>query len=80
MSFENSKVIKYRFIGMFAISTYHAAELERHTSGWMTWSDFRLNMSWLGFSDIHSGISSYHVSVGSDFMANDLNKVCSMTI
>ncbi|XP_052095904.1 uncharacterized protein LOC127731085 [Mytilus californianus] len=61
--------------GMFAISTYHAAELERHTSGWMTWSDYRLNMSWLGFSDIHSGISSYHVSVGSEFMANDLNKV-----
>ncbi|CAC5401969.1 unnamed protein product [Mytilus coruscus] len=61
--------------GMFAISTYHAAELERHTTGWMTWSDYRLNMSWLGFSDIHSGISSYHVSVGSEFMANDLNKV-----
>ncbi|XP_052095905.1 uncharacterized protein LOC127731087 [Mytilus californianus] len=61
--------------GMFAISTYHAAELERHTAGWMTWSDYRLNMSWIGFSDIHSGISSYYVSVGSEFMANDLNKV-----
>ena len=61
--------------GMFAISTYHAANLQRHTSDWMTWSEYRINMTWLGFTDIHSGIQSYFVSIGSEYMANDLNKV-----
>ena len=60
---------------MFAIGTYHAAELTRHTEGWMTWSDYRLNLSWVGFSDLHTGIDKYYVSVGSQFMGNDLNKV-----
>ena len=61
--------------GMFAISTYHAANLQRHTPDWMTWSEYRINMTWLGFTDIHSGIQSYFVSIGSEYMANDLNKV-----
>ena len=61
--------------GMFAISTYHAANLQRHTPDWMTWSEYRINMTWLGFTDIHSGIQRYFVSIGSEYMANDLNKV-----
>jgi hypothetical protein len=37
--------------------------------------EYRINMTWLGFTDIHSGIQSYFVSIGSEYMANDLNKV-----
>ncbi|CAC5375361.1 unnamed protein product [Mytilus coruscus] len=61
--------------GMFAISTSHAANLQRHTRGWMTWSEYRLNIALLGFIDLHSDIDKYYVSVGRDFMADNLNKV-----
>ncbi|XP_022103276.1 uncharacterized protein LOC110986013 isoform X2 [Acanthaster planci] len=42
----------------------------RYHSGWMTWledtstSTGSLALAWLGFSDVHSGISHYLVSVG----------------
>jgi hypothetical protein len=64
-------------IGMFAITTDHASdpELSRHAQGWMTWSTKAVYLAWLGFSDIHSDIDHYKVSVGSTYMANDLNKV-----
>ncbi|CAG2197001.1 unnamed protein product [Mytilus edulis] len=61
--------------GMFAISTSHAANLQRHTQGWMTWSDYRLNIALLGFIDLHTDIDKYYVSVGRDFMTDNLNKV-----
>jgi hypothetical protein len=64
---------------MFAISTYHVADLQRHTPGWMSWSDYRLNISWLGFTDLHCKIDKYFVSVGSQYMSNDLNKVLQLT-
>jgi hypothetical protein len=54
---------------MFAIGTYHAAELQRHTPGWMSWSDYRLNISWLGFTDLHCKVDKYFVSVGSQYMS-----------
>ena len=74
--FKQRKTLMKNIIsGMFAISTYHAANLQRHTPDWMTWSEYRINMTWLGFTDIHSGIQSYFVSIGSEYMANDLNKV-----
>lgn len=60
---------------MFAISTSHAANLQRHTQGWMTWSDYRLNIALLGFIDLHTDIDKYYVSVGRDFMTDNLNKV-----
>lgn len=63
------------FIGMFAIKTGHAANLHRHVDGWMTWSRYKLWLSWLGFTDIHTGIDKYYVSLGSQYMMDDLNKV-----
>ncbi|VDH98686.1 Hypothetical predicted protein, partial [Mytilus galloprovincialis] len=60
--------------GVFAIETDHAANLNRHVDGWwMKWSTFKLWLSWIGFSDLHSGIDYYMVSVGSRYMLDDLN-------
>ncbi|XP_063408922.1 uncharacterized protein LOC134692402 [Mytilus trossulus] len=60
--------------GTFAIETDHAAKLNRHVDGWwMKWSTFKLWLSWIGFSDLHSGIDYYMVSVGSIYMLDDLN-------
>ena len=63
------------FVGMFAIKTDHAANLHRHIYGWMTWSRYKLWLSWLGFTDMHTGIGTYYVSLGSQYMRDDLNKV-----
>lgn len=41
----------------------------------MMWSRFQLWLSWLGFSDLHTGIDYYMVSVGSEYMMDDLNGV-----
>ncbi|XP_052067298.1 uncharacterized protein LOC127706680 [Mytilus californianus] len=62
--------------GMFAITTDHAADLEllRHAEGWMIWSQRAINLAWLGFSDLHSDIDYYKVSVGSTYMGQDLNE------
>ncbi|XP_076086914.1 uncharacterized protein LOC143057491 [Mytilus galloprovincialis] len=60
--------------GTFAIETEHAASLHRHVDGWwMKWSTFKLWLAWIGFSDLHSGIDYYMVSVGSRYMLDDLN-------
>ncbi|OPL21605.1 hypothetical protein AM593_02329, partial [Mytilus galloprovincialis] len=39
----------------------------------MKWSTFKLWLSWIGFSDLHSDIDYYMVSVGSRYMLDDLN-------
>ncbi|KAL3841827.1 hypothetical protein ACJMK2_019926 [Sinanodonta woodiana] len=62
-------------MGMFAINTDHAADQRRQSPGWMTWEVFKLNLAWLGFADVHSGIDYYNVTVGSTYMGRDLNKV-----
>ncbi|XP_076085244.1 uncharacterized protein LOC143056054 isoform X2 [Mytilus galloprovincialis] len=60
--------------GSFAIETDHAAEFNRHVDGWwMKWSSFKLWLAWIGFSDLHSDIDYYMVSVGSRYMLDDLN-------
>jgi hypothetical protein len=46
-----------------------------HIYGWMTWSRYKLWLSWLGFTDMHTGIDKYYVSLGSQYMMDDLNKV-----
>ena len=63
--------------GMFAISTDHASDpdLDRHEHGWMTYGTNAVYLAWLGFSDIHSEIDHYIVTVGSTYMALDLTKV-----
>ncbi|XP_076113981.1 uncharacterized protein LOC143082265 [Mytilus galloprovincialis] len=61
--------------GMFAIRTDHAANLHRHVNGWMTWSRYKLWISWLGFTDLHTGIEKYSVSIGSKYMMDDFNKI-----
>jgi hypothetical protein len=50
-------------------------ELARHSHDWMTWFKYTVNLAWLGFSDVHSGIAHYRVSVGKTYMEHDLNKV-----
>lgn len=62
---------------MFAITTDHASdpELARHSAGWMTWTSHAVYLAWLGFSDVHSGIDHYMVTVGSTYMGKDLSKV-----
>ncbi|XP_038050780.1 uncharacterized protein LOC119723938 isoform X2 [Patiria miniata] len=50
----------------------------RYHSGWMTWvEDPRtslgsLALAWLGFADVHSGISHYLVSVGRTYSGSEL--------
>ncbi|KAL5007590.1 hypothetical protein ScPMuIL_016396 [Solemya velum] len=60
--------------GMFAINTEHAAGLQREVAGWMRWDDTNLNISVVGFSDLHSDIAYFMVSVGRFFMGHDLNE------
>ncbi|XP_046543946.1 uncharacterized protein LOC124254113 [Haliotis rubra] len=60
--------------GTFAIETDHAAKLSRHQRGGMTWTQTSLSLNWLGFSDLHSGIDNYIVSVGSKQFGTDYNK------
>ncbi|XP_070571537.1 uncharacterized protein [Ptychodera flava] len=67
-------------VGTFAVGTDHAAGLTRHRDGWMTYQQSQggtpasVNLAWLGFSDIHSGISHYRVAVGSQFGVWDLTQ------
>ena len=61
--------------GMFAINTDHAANLQRQPEDWMKWSIYNVDLAWLGFSDIHSGIKFYKINIGSTYMGSDLNKV-----
>ncbi|KAI0239584.1 hypothetical protein LSAT2_009684 [Lamellibrachia satsuma] len=59
--------------GSFAVETDHAAALTRHRPGWMTYENNSLNLAWLGFSDAHSDVMTYYVSVGTKF--GNLDKV-----
>ncbi|VDI13269.1 Hypothetical predicted protein, partial [Mytilus galloprovincialis] len=61
--------------GMFAINTDHVSKLGRMIDGWMIWSEYKLWLSWLGFTDLHTGIEKYLVNVGSKYMQSDINKV-----
>ena len=69
-------------VGMFAVTTDHAADpdLARHSEGWMIWSSNAVYLAWLGFSDCHSQIDYYKVTVGSTYMANDLTKVSKLLL
>ncbi|XP_071084119.1 uncharacterized protein [Haliotis cracherodii] len=60
--------------GTFAIETDHAARLSRHQPGGMTWTRNSLKLTWLGFSDLHSEIDHYLVSVGFQEFGTDYNK------
>jgi hypothetical protein len=60
----------YRFADYNSGLGDHAAELQRHTPGWMSWSDYRLNISWLGFTDLHCKVDKYFVSVGSQYITS----------
>ncbi|XP_072033178.1 uncharacterized protein [Amphiura filiformis] len=65
-------------VGTFAVASEHAANLGRHLEGWMNWSynetnnATSLNLAWLGFSDLHSGISHYMIAIGSNFDEYDI--------
>ena len=71
--------LRHSFItGTFAINTDHAASLSREPFGWMTWTPIYISLAWLGFHDIHSGIDTYMINIGSKYMDNDLNEVCTI--
>ncbi|XP_046562884.1 uncharacterized protein LOC124271767 [Haliotis rubra] len=59
--------------GTFAIETDHAVKLPRHQTGLMTWTRTSLNLAWLGFSDLHSGVDHYLVTIGSHEFGTDYN-------
>ncbi|XP_064646780.1 uncharacterized protein LOC135499763 [Lineus longissimus] len=58
--------------GMVAIDTEHAAELSREEAGHWTYTADSLSFAVLGFSDAHSGIKYYDVSVGTMYGGNDI--------
>ncbi|XP_078682399.1 uncharacterized protein LOC144916875 [Branchiostoma floridae x Branchiostoma belcheri] len=66
-------------VGTFAVHTEHAAQLSRHQDGWMGYRQQNgtapphVRLAWLGFSDIQTGIESYHVTIGSEFSGRDLS-------
>ncbi|XP_078682372.1 uncharacterized protein LOC144916849 [Branchiostoma floridae x Branchiostoma belcheri] len=67
-------------VGTFAVHTEHAAQLSRHQDGWMGYQQQNgttpphVRLAWLGFSDIHTGIESYHFTIGSEFSGRDLSE------
>ncbi|XP_078696304.1 uncharacterized protein LOC144924691 isoform X1 [Branchiostoma floridae x Branchiostoma belcheri] len=69
-------------VGMLAVQTDHAAQLWRHRDGWMTYyhqngtAPPHVRLAWLGFTDIHTGIENYHVTIGSTFGGTDLTTNC----
>ncbi|XP_064643194.1 uncharacterized protein LOC135497317 isoform X2 [Lineus longissimus] len=60
--------------GMFAIDTAHAPQLKREEQGHWNWTSNSLTLAVLGFTDLHSGIKYYDVSVGTTYGGNDLTK------
>jgi len=67
-----------KIIGMFAIKTGHAASLTRDVPDFMTWTSRTVYLAWLGFTDLHSKVDYYMISIGSSYMASDLNQVCTL--
>ena len=72
--------------GYFAIQSEHAANLDhRVVDDYMNWqrnSDgtSSISLAWLGFTDVHSGISHYYLAVGTDFGKRDLLQVSDLPI
>ncbi|ESO88602.1 hypothetical protein LOTGIDRAFT_234472 [Lottia gigantea] len=60
--------------GTFAMESNHAANVIRHPGRWIEWNTTSLTIAWLGFSDLHSGVQYYLVSVGTKPFYTDLNK------
>ena len=54
------------------METGHAAMLTRHQSGWMTYENDTLRLAWLGFSDAHSDVTTYYVTVGATMASSDM--------
>ena len=65
--------------GYFAVDLSEAITLNRTVPGGMTWRNRRgrgyaeIDIAFLGFSDLHSGISRYWSSVGSGYSLTDLS-------
>ncbi|KAK2161993.1 hypothetical protein NP493_1549g00025 [Ridgeia piscesae] len=58
--------------GAFAVETEHRATLTRHRAGWMTYDDRTIRLAWLGFSDAHCPVTTYHLTVGRKLGSSDL--------
>lgn len=63
--------------GFFAASTPSAAQLRRAVAGGFAWtggaSNSNVTLAFVGFSDPHSGVTSYWVAVGSSYGQSDLS-------
>ena len=66
-------------VGTFAVDTESAAMVDHSVPGSMTWSNHpsqdrgSIDMAWLGFSDPHSAINRYQVSVSSGYAKGELD-------
>ncbi|XP_072034094.1 uncharacterized protein [Amphiura filiformis] len=66
--------------GYFAIQSEHAANLiHRDIDGYMNWlvdgnGTTSLNLAWLGFTDVHSGITEYALTIGTTYNGQDLHQ------
>jgi hypothetical protein len=66
-------------VGTFAVDTESAAMVDRSVPGSMTWSNHPsqdrggIDIAWLGFSDPHSSINRYQVSVSSGYARDELD-------
>ena len=67
--------------GSFAVDTDHAANLMRQRPNTMVWRTdtitriTHLDLAWLGFTDCHSGIDYYMVTVGYSYDTQELTEV-----
>ncbi|XP_070562336.1 uncharacterized protein [Ptychodera flava] len=65
-------------VGTYAVDTDHVADLTRHQEGWMVYQQSvdddmpYVKLAWLGFSDIHSGISHYYATIGTEYSGRQL--------
>ena len=66
--------------GTWAINTDHASVLNRQPKDWMTWTPISVDLAWLRFHDMHTGIDHYEVNIGSQYMDSDFNIVSSANV
>lgn len=66
-------------VGTFAVNTESASMIDRSVPGSMTWSNHpvqdtgSVDIAWLGFSDPHSAISHYRVSISATYAGGELD-------
>ena len=57
------------------MATGHALDLGRHRDGYMSYNHTVLCLAFLGFTDPHTSIDKYYVTIGTSYSSNDLIEV-----